>query len=141
MESLAATAEFRTGDIDVESEYYRIHFRPALHTPELLDRLMPRLRSNFTPERVITARAIDDRLYEQTWSSPGYDLLPKLRRLPVPTLIIHGEDDFVPVEVAEHCAEAIPGARLAVLPQCGHFAYLEAPDAVLWQVCELFDAG
>jgi proline iminopeptidase len=138
MHSLAETAEFRAGDIDVESEYYRIHFRPALQAPGLLDRLVPRLRTNFTPGRVLTARAIEDRLYDETWSSPGYDLLPTLRRLAVPTLVIHGENDFVPVDVAAHVAEAIPGARLVVLRQCGHFAYLEAPEAVLQHVRELF---
>jgi proline iminopeptidase len=122
----------------VEAEYYRIHYRPALAAPELLDRLMPRLRANYTPERVLTARAIEHRLYEETWSSPGYDLLPKLGRLAVPTLVIHGEDDFVPVDVAMHVAEAIPGARLALVPRCSHFAYLEAPDAVVRHVHELF---
>jgi proline iminopeptidase len=141
LRSLAATAEFRAGDLDVESEYYRIHFRPAFRAPELLERLLPRLRTNFTPERVLTARAIEHRLYEETWSSPGYDLLPTLRRLTAPTLVLHGEDDFVPVQVAAHIAEAIPGARLAVLRECGHFAYLEAPGAVGWHVHELFAAG
>jgi proline iminopeptidase len=140
MQSLAATAGFRAGDLDVESEYYRIHYRPGLRAPELLDRLIPRLRANFTPEQVLTARAIEDRLYEETWSSPGYDLLPELRRLAVPTLVICGEDDFVPVDAAAHVAEAIPGARLAVLRQCGHFAYLETPDAVVQHVRELFAA-
>jgi len=138
MQSLAATTEFRAGNLDVESAYYRIHYRPAVHAPELLDRLLPRLRKNFTPERVLTARAIEDRLYDQTWSSPGHDLLPKLRRLALPTLVLHGENDFVPVELAAHVAQAIPAARLAVVPQCGHFAYLEAPDAVVRQVHELF---
>jgi len=56
----------------------------------------------------------------------------------VPTLVLHGADDFVPIEVAAHVAQAIPAARLAVVPQCGHFAYLEAPDAVVQQVRELF---
>ena len=130
MRSLAATAEYRAGNLDVEAEYYRLHFRPTLPAPDLLDRLLPRLRANFTPERVLTARAIEDRLYEQTWTSPGYDLLPALSRLTVPTLVLHSENDFVPVEVVARIADAIPGARLVVLPQCGHFAYLEAPDVV-----------
>jgi pimeloyl-ACP methyl ester carboxylesterase len=94
---------------------------------------------NSTPEQVLTARAIEGRLYEQTWSAPGYDLLPKLRRLAMPSLVIRGEDDFVPVEVSAHIAEAIPGARLAVLPRCGHFSYLEAPEAVQQHVGELFE--
>ena len=89
---------------------------------------------------MLRARAIEDRLYDQTWSAPGYDLLPKLRRLGVPTLVLHGENDFVPVDLAAHVAQAIPGARLAVLPRCGHFAYLEAPDAVAQHVGELFAA-
>ncbi len=141
MRSLAATPEFRAGDIRVEADYYRIHYRPALHDPELLDRLLPRLRANYTPEGVLLARAIENRLYEQTWSSPDYDLLPALRRLTVPTLVLHGADDFVPVEVAVRIAEAIPRARLAVLPRCGHFAYLEVPDEVERHVRELFAAG
>ena len=130
MKSLAATAEFRAGDLDVESEYYRIHFRPAFHATALLDRLIPRLRTNFTPERVLTARAIEQRLYAQTWLSQGYDVLLRLSRLSAPTLVIHGEDDFVPVAVAAHVADAIPAGRLVVLRQCGHFAHLEAPGAV-----------
>lgn len=137
MNSLAATAEYRAGKLDVESEYYRIHFRPGVKAAGLLDRLIPRLRANYTPERVLMARAIEHRLYSETWSSPGYDLLRRMHRLTVPTLVIHGEDDFVPVDVAVHIADAIPATRLIVLRNCGHFAYLEAPDAVVRQVGEL----
>ena len=61
-------------------------------------------------------------------SQPGYNLLPALTRLRIPTLILHGDYDFVPVACAAHIAEAIPGARLVVLRDCGHFSYLERPD-------------
>jgi proline iminopeptidase len=138
MQFLSGTAEFRAGDLDVESEYYRIHYRPAFYAPALLDRLIPRLRANFTPERVLVARAIEHRLYDETWSSPGYDLHPRLRHVSVPALVIHGENDFVPVDVAAHVARAMPKARLVVLSRCGHFAHLEAPDAVMLHVSELF---
>jgi proline iminopeptidase len=137
MRSLAATPEFTAGDLDAESAYYRLHFRPTLPAPDLLDRLVPRLRAHFTPERVLVARAIEDRLYEQTWASPTYDLLPALRRLRVPTLVLHAEHDLVPVEVAARIAGAIPGARLVVLPGRGHFAYLEAPDTVARHITDL----
>jgi pimeloyl-ACP methyl ester carboxylesterase len=65
-----------------------------------------------------------------TWQMVGYDLLPKLRGLRVPTLVITGEDDFIPVAVAEHIAGAIPGARLVTIKGCGHFAYLECAGEV-----------
>jgi pimeloyl-ACP methyl ester carboxylesterase len=37
---------------------------------------------------------------------------------------------LVPLSLARHLADAIPGARLMVLENCGHFAYLEKPEQV-----------
>jgi len=45
----------------------------------------------------------------------------QLRTLDVPALVVHGEvDPLVPVENARRTADAIPGARLLVLPTMGH---------------------
>jgi len=63
-------------------------------------------------------------------------LFPKLARLRVPALLIHGQHDLVPVECARRIAEAIPGARFVLLGGSGHFSYLEAPDAVRKTVVE-----
>jgi proline iminopeptidase len=138
MDALAASDTFQAGDLHAELDYYRMHFRPGLVATNQLAQVIPRLRTHFTPERVLLARAIEQRLYRDTWSSPTYDLLPRLRHLAMPTLVLHGERDFVPVRLAEHIAGAIPDARLVVLPRCGHFAYLEAPEAVHEQVNRLF---
>jgi len=130
MEALASTDRFQRGDLETEAEYYRLHFTVALPRSDHLELIIPRLRANFTEEGVRKARAIEDRLYEQTWSSPDYDLLPALGELDIPTLVLHGERDFVPVEVATHIAEAMPRGHLVVLSGCGHFAYLEVPELV-----------
>jgi proline iminopeptidase len=79
---------------------------------------------------VVKARAIELRLYEQTCSLDGYDLLPQLRKLETPTLVLIGDKDFVPVELVAKIADAMPRGRLVVLEDCGHFPYLEAPEAV-----------
>jgi pimeloyl-ACP methyl ester carboxylesterase len=42
---------------------------------------------------------------------------------------------------AVRIAEAVPGARLRVLPGCGHFAYLERPDLVFAEISTLLTAG
>ena len=130
MEALAAGDRFGRGDLDAEAEYYRLHFRVALRRPERLDELVGRLRATFTPETVLLARAIEHRLYEDTWASDGYDLHPALRGLDVPTLVLHGAEDFIPVDVAARIAESIPRAQLTVLRDCGHFSYLERPHEV-----------
>jgi pimeloyl-ACP methyl ester carboxylesterase len=49
------------------------------------------------------------------------DRTPGLRALRVPTLVIHGQDDsLVEVDGGVATAEAVPGARLVVIPGMGH---------------------
>ncbi len=139
MRAIASSPGYRAGDIETEAEYYRIHFRIALRRPEQVDEVVGRLRVHFTDEGVLLARAIEDRLYDDTWNSEGYDLVPRLRELDLPTLVLHGEDDFVPVALTARIAQAMPNGRLVVLPDCGHFAYLEAPDAVHEHVTALLE--
>ena len=130
MRTIGDTPEYAEGDIETEAEYYRAHFGNTLRRPEHLEGVVRRLRSHFTPEDILKARAIEDRLYAQTWLSPDYDLVARLRKLKVPTLLIHGDNDFIPLECASNIAEAVPGSRLVVLSDCGHFAYLERPAEV-----------
>jgi pimeloyl-ACP methyl ester carboxylesterase len=96
---------------------------------------------HFTPDSVLTARAIEQRLYEQTWLTAGYDLVPRLQGLKTPTLVLHGECDLVPVEMAARIADAIPSSRLELLGGCGHFAYLERPELVHQYLCALINTG
>ncbi|MBA3317413.1 MAG: alpha/beta hydrolase [Gemmatimonadales bacterium] len=65
-----------------------------------------------------------------TWDVDGYDLLPKLQKLSIPTLVIFGDHDFIPGAIAGHIAGAIPTAHLVTLNNCGHFAYLECAGGV-----------
>jgi proline iminopeptidase len=139
MSEIAASDHYRAGDLAAEGEYYRLHFKVAMLQPDLVNIVVGRLRTHFTPEDVLRARAIEDRMYDQTWNTDGYDLVPKLSALDVPTLVLHGADDFVPVALSARIAEAMPRARLVVLEDCGHFAYLEAPDALHEHVVTLFE--
>ena len=74
----------------------------------------------------------------ETWDVDGYNLLPKLRALTIPTLIITGDYDFIPPEIAAHIAGAMPNAKLVRLPNCGHFTYLECPGDVRQALDEFF---
>jgi pimeloyl-ACP methyl ester carboxylesterase len=130
MQAIAATARFRAGDLETEADYYRIHFRDCFHQSAHLDELLRRLRATFTPETVLLARAIEERLYEQTWLSDGYDLTPSCVPLGIAQLVLHGDRDFVSLDIPAWIAQAIPRSRLVVLPDCGHFSYLERPDLV-----------
>ncbi len=55
-----------------------------------------------------------------------FDLRPELGRITAPTLVITGEDDFITGPVcAEELAAGIAGSRLELLPDCGHFVFVE----------------
>ncbi len=74
------------------------------------------------PERYVAQqRAIMDRP----------DGVPGLAAIACPTLVVCGRDDAL-TPPAQHAAlaDAIPGARLAVVEQCGHLSALEQPVAV-----------
>jgi proline iminopeptidase len=138
LESLPADAE---GDLETRAAYYRIYFGETLRPPELRDRLIAQLQVGWTKETVLTTRATVSRLFPETVEMPGYNLLPQLTRLRIPTLIVHGEYDFVPLICTAHIAEAIPGARLVVLRNCGPFSYLERPDEVRTTLSSFFQAS
>jgi 2-hydroxymuconate-semialdehyde hydrolase len=54
----------------------------------------------------------------------------ELQQVQAPTLIIWGrEDRFFPVAHAERAAQAIPNARLHVIPEAGHVSFLDQPEA------------
>ena len=59
------------------------------------------------------------------------DSRPSLPAIRVPTLILVGDrDPLTPPDRSEEMAAAITGARLVVVPECGHGSTLEQPEAV-----------
>jgi len=55
--------------------------------------------------------------------------------LKAPTLILWGEQDaLTPLAMAQNFQQLIGGARLEVIPECGHFAALEKPEELAQRV-------
>jgi proline iminopeptidase len=141
--AIAATAAYQEGEPDAVIAYYRIHFKPALARSEDYDKLITRMQASFIRQGkagIIKARAVESRLMTETWALSGYNLLPKLKTVSIPTLVIYGDHEFIPATTAEHITQAIPNARMVMLKGCGHFTYLECPVAVREQI-DVFFAG
>ena len=56
----------------------------------------------------------------------------------LPLLIVHGVQSPLPVESAERTAALVPGAVFEPIDDCGHFPWIEQPDA-LRRAVERFD--
>jgi pimeloyl-ACP methyl ester carboxylesterase len=65
--------------------------------------------------------------------NPGLE--PALARLQLPGLVVWGaQDRVVPVEQAALWGQALGGAEVCVVPECGHLPHLERPDVAAAQV-------
>jgi proline iminopeptidase len=75
----------------------------------------------------LTPFRVTGRTQQEVWQSLGdYDLRPRLPLLrPVPSLIVHGEEDPIPIHAAGTAAELI-GAEFHPVARCGHVPYVEA---------------
>ena len=63
------------------------------------------------------------------------DLRARLATLDLPCLLLHGaHDGLVPLAAAQALADALPHARLAVLPGAAHAPFLSDPDWFASQV-------
>jgi pimeloyl-ACP methyl ester carboxylesterase len=57
------------------------------------------------------------------------DLLPDLKLLQVPTLVIHGGRDLVvPMGSAQDVTERMPKARMELIPKAAHLPYMSHPE-------------
>ncbi len=60
----------------------------------------------------------------ETW-----DMRDELPLIESPTLVITGERDFITGAVcSQEIAEGIAGAELVIVPDCGHFTFVECPE-------------
>ncbi|MGH7034615.1 MAG: alpha/beta fold hydrolase, partial [Stellaceae bacterium] len=85
----------------------------------------------FKPENESVRRANRRIVEKLAWAHRFHDPLLQrwLHRIRIPTLILWGENDRIfPPAYGESWAKAIAGARLVVLPRCGHLPIQERPE-------------
>jgi 3-oxoadipate enol-lactonase len=109
--------------------------------PYIFDAGTPRERVAEDIAHRLTARVGNDGYFAQLgaireWAG-SHD---RLAALTMPTLVIHGETDrLVPAENGRIIAQAIPGSRLAMIPNASHIFFtdqLEATSAALLSFLE-----
>ena len=107
---------------------------PATNRDEAAERQISGLRAWGSPAYFDVERITSDAhtAYDRCWDPEGRarqamavasspSRVEALRSLRVPCLVVHGDADrLVPLEAGRATAEAIPGARLEIVPGMGH---------------------
>jgi proline iminopeptidase len=105
------------------SEIYRVSFRSTFLDPSRVDDLNLELAPKTAHNGQEVARLLGGDMAHLDWWSD----LPSLT---VPTLVIQGKADPMPLAMARALVEAIPQAKLAVL-ESGHFPEVEDPTGLV----------
>jgi proline iminopeptidase len=117
-----ASRGFQEGDPVTLERLHHLIFQTYCYLPENANLLHTRLSSQ--------AAKNGQKIYEyfrEALFAKNFNLLPQLEKLNIPTLVIHGNADVIPLVTAEHIAQTIPHAQFIVIKDCGHFPYVEQP--------------
>ncbi|HJQ55113.1 MAG TPA: alpha/beta fold hydrolase [Gemmatimonadaceae bacterium] len=81
----------------------------------------PANATDLTPFRVV------GRVQQSVWESLGdFNLIDDLKGVRIPSIVIAGRDDPIPLASSREAASAL-GTNLVVLDECGHVPYVEQP--------------
>lgn len=116
-------------------ESNRIFLRGVAASPETAGRIKGDLCAG-TPGNIRSAGTV----LRRVWASiiPGfvdgkfadltYDWRPLAARVTARTLVVHGDRDPLPLAGSEEWVRLLPGARLVVIANAGHYPHAEQPD-------------
>jgi proline iminopeptidase len=119
-------------------EYWAVGLRPRLAEP---DRTISLIKSNLCatdPAGIRYGNRIGNRVIMASYGD--WDLRQGLRSLNVPTLVVHGEEESIPMDLVEEWVTSMPRATLLRVPRAAHFTYAERPELV-WPAVERFLTG
>ena len=116
-------------------DYWAEGMRPRLAEP---DRTLPLIRSDLcasAPAGIRYGLTTTNRVVMGSYGD--WDIRAQLAKVPAPTLIVHGEQESIPMDLVEEWVTALPHARLMKIPRAAHFTYAERPELV-WPAVEAF---
>ncbi|HKV50598.1 MAG TPA: alpha/beta fold hydrolase [Gemmatimonadaceae bacterium] len=115
-------------------DYWALGLRPRLASPAGLGVVRSDLCST-DPQGIRYGMSVANRVIMSSYGD--WDLRPQLRTLDVPLLVVHGQQETIPMDLVEEWVTSMPNARLVKVPNAAHFTYAEQP-ALVWPVVERF---
>jgi pimeloyl-ACP methyl ester carboxylesterase len=115
-------------DPALHADYSLAMYAAWFHDQEMVAFSPPRSES-------ITGATVAARLRRE-----GFDWRERYAAVRAPTLLIHGEEDAIPVAEAVASTKLIPGARLVRVSEAGHMPFFENPQPTFDAALAFLDA-
>jgi proline iminopeptidase len=116
-------------------EYWDIYLLPRLAEPARTRTLLKLDLCASSVAAMLYSTRITGRVVLGSFGN--WDLREQLRRLDVPTLVIHGEEDAIPMDMVEEWAAFLPHGELMRVSRAAHFPYVERAE-IVWPAVERF---
>lgn len=128
------STQIRLGDDSEETNYKRALFlAPAyLYDKSLAPKIAKRLTQG---NSMINSWVWNDLVRIR------FDVSEEMKNFKKPVLVLIGENEVVPVRLAEKAHSILPNSKLVIMPQCGHYGWLERPDIYLKEVRQFMKAN
>lgn len=119
-------------------DYWALGMRPRLAEP---DKGLTLVKADLCATDATAIRYGNRTANRVIMSSYGdWDLRPALAKLDLPLLVVHGEQETIPMDLVEEWVTAMPHALLVKVPNAAHFTYAEQ-SALVWPTVERFLAA
>jgi pimeloyl-ACP methyl ester carboxylesterase len=112
--------------------------RNLYHDQAIADRMLALPVTDEDADIMLTNRYAAAKFgWEPRWYNPALERW--LHRITVPTLVMWGRNDkLFPVDYAKRWGERIAGARVELVPDCGHVPAVEKPEITAKEIIRLY---
>jgi len=97
---------------------------------------------DFVPPPALTSNDCDNTAARLTWDqtfNEDFDLTADLAKLDLPVSVVHGDADFFAAQASTTAQAFTPAAQISIVPDVGHFPWIEAPQATTSLLRSLLD--
>jgi len=130
---IESSDEYKNRVPEVLARYTKTFFRSYFYNQDLADSI-----KMWIPDSA--QKKVEGRYASVSRYFNDYNIHDDLKRIKCPTLIVHGDADVIPVYVAERLNKSIEKSKLIILPNVGHFLWIEAPDEIYRVIDEFFQS-
>ena len=114
---LIASDAFRNGDVEPVEELMKTSFKLLFCDTTNLSLLDPSLPSSYMVASLSLYGFMDD--------MKNYNFFPKMKDIPIPALIIHGNCDISPLDADLRLQKCFTNADVTIFENSGHFPFIE----------------
>ena len=118
---LASLPEYKARNPNMIKKYFALFFKAYYFNKALAVDMLP-----MTTNSAFNAHEINQLMGKSYLQS--YSIYDQLKLLETPTMIVHGEDDPIPLKSVRRVHDALPNSQIKVLDKCGHMPYVESAD-------------